>query len=100
MAQEIVHRREIKVDLSGIRRLEFSRLQIDHDITTQFQMVKKQIDVEIVAADLQMILLSDESKSCPHLKQKFGDMLHKGIFNLPLLRFLADREEIKHIWVF
>lgn len=50
--QNAVHRREIKVQLSSILRLEITCFQFDYHIASKVQVVKQQVDIKVIAADV------------------------------------------------
>ena len=52
------------VELTRVLGFEGRCLQLDHHITTQLQMVKKQIDKKFVTTDVDSVLPADESESC------------------------------------
>lgn len=69
-----------------------------HDMATQFRVVKQKVDVVVLVADGQMILVADKSKSHAKLEQGFGDVRHKFVFDLALNDILAFFDKIKSIW--
>jgi hypothetical protein len=54
---------EVEIHFAGIFGFELSGLKFDHDKAAERQMVKQQIDVEIIFADRDMKLPSDEGES-------------------------------------
>ena len=63
--QNTIHRREIKIQLPGILPVEFSSFQFYHHIAAKIQIVEKQINVEIVAAHIQVVLIPQKAKPVP-----------------------------------
>ena len=63
LLKNIIHRREIEVKLSGILRFEFASFQFDHHIAAEVQVVEQQINVKIVTAYVEVILIAEERES-------------------------------------
>ena len=47
-----IHSREIEIDLPGIFRFELAGFQLDHNVTAQIQIVKQQVNIKIITADV------------------------------------------------
>ena len=65
-----VYWREIKIQLSRIFGLEVACFEFNYDITAEIKVVKQQIDIKIVAADGQVILITEKSKARAEFKQQ------------------------------
>ncbi len=65
-----VYCREIKIQLSRIFGLEVACFEFNYDITAEIKVVKQQIDIKIVAADGQVILITEKSKARAEFKQQ------------------------------
>ena len=63
--KNIIHRREIEIKLSGILRFEFAGFQFDHHIAAEVQVVEQQVNVKIITAHVEVILIAEERKACP-----------------------------------
>ena len=48
VAQQVINSIEIKIHFAGVFRQEFSTLKLDHNAAAQFEMIKKQVDIEII----------------------------------------------------
>ncbi len=68
--QEIIHSGKIKVHFAGEFWFKFFDLEVDHDITAQSQVIEQQIEKEILVADLEVILTSDEREKARHSRWK------------------------------
>ena len=69
-------------------RLEWPRLQIDGDQAAQLAVVEEQVDVEILAADLEMMLAGDEGEVLAELEQQILDSGDQGALDVALVRGL------------
>lgn len=49
--------------LSSIFRLKFSGFQLNHNIAAKIKVVEQKINVKIIAADIEMILIAEKRKS-------------------------------------
>ena len=54
------------------------------------RVVEKQVKVVIVAADGQKNLPADVCEPAPHFQKKFLNVIDETLFDLSLLRFMAD----------
>ena len=80
MAQEVIHSRQIEVHFAGEFGPELFNFEIDHDIASQAQMIKKQIEKIVLAADFQMVLVSDECKSLAEFQNQVAQMVDQTSF--------------------
>ena len=94
-----VHGREVEIELTDVLRLELAGFEFDHHIATQSEMIKEQIQIKIIAADIQMILVTEESKSRPQLQKQPRDLRHQRPLNVPLHHVLPEGDEVEHIGV-
>src|SRR5258707_652938 len=99
MAQLIVHCRKVEVHLTGIFRFERSRLQIDDDVAAQLEMIKKQVDVKILAIHREMYLLPHKSESRTQLDKELADVRQQTVLQFPLGHLSAKRQEIEVVRV-
>jgi hypothetical protein len=84
IAKQIIHGREIEVEFARPFRLELSRLQLDHEIAVQPKMIKKEVNVEGLASDLERYLAADEGKPAAKLQKKIAKMFEEPTLKLPL----------------
>ena len=63
MLNDAIHRRQIEIELSGILRLKFAGFQLDHHIAAQVEIVEQKINIKVIAAYIEMILIAEESKA-------------------------------------
>ena len=99
MLQLLVDSLHVEPQLPDVLRLHFAGLQLDNDKTPQFQMVEQKVDEILVAVNLYPELAADERKAAAELQQKPRNIVDKRIFELPFGIPLAEREEVKAIWI-
>ena len=51
--------------MSGVFRFELTGFQLNHHIAAEIEIVKQQVDIEIIAAHIQVILIAEKGKACP-----------------------------------
>ncbi len=56
-------------------------------------MIKQEIEIVVLAANLEPILLAEEGEPSPQLDEELTDVGHEPPFEFPFLRFLRDRQE-------
>jgi hypothetical protein len=100
VSQEIVDGRQVEVHFASVFGFERRHLQIDHHETPQLEMVKEQIDPELLAADLDWVLAADEREAHAQLQQKFPDLLNESGFELPFPSLLRECQEIEVVGIF
>jgi hypothetical protein len=84
---------------SGVLRLELARLQLDDDIAFEARVIEKQVDEELVALDLDAVLPADEREAGAQLEQKPGDVADQRAFDVALVGFVAEAEEVEVVRV-
>ena len=65
-----VHSGEVKTQLAQMFGLEFVGLEFDHHIAAKLEVVEKQVDEKVIAANFQVHLSSNKGKARPQLKQE------------------------------
>ena len=63
-------------------------------------MVEQQVQVEVVAAHLQVVLAANEREAFPQFQQEAPDVFKQAAFQIPLVRLTAEREEVEVVRVF
>jgi hypothetical protein len=63
-------------------RLERPCLQVDGDKAAQLAVVEEQVDVEILAADLEVMLAADEREAFAKFEQQVLDTGDQGALDL------------------
>lgn len=72
VAQQVINSIEIKIHFAGVFRQEFSPLKLDDNVAAQFEMIKKQVDIEIIFTDFKIILSADKCESAPSSSRNFS----------------------------
>jgi hypothetical protein len=67
----LFNRREVETHFAGELGLKGNRLQIDHYVATEPEVIEEQIDEEIFAAHRQRILAADECEPDSQFEQNF-----------------------------
>ena len=100
MAQHVIDSREVEVHLARVLRFELAHLQIDHDEASELQVVKEQIELEILSSDFKRNLAPDEGEADAQLDEKLAQMCEEFPFQVALLCLLGEGEEVEVVWVF
>ena len=90
---------KVEIQLSGILRLELPSFQLDHYIAAELQVVEQQIEIEIVAAHVQMILIAEERKACSKLQKQPGNLGNQSPLDVPFHHILAEGDKIEDVRV-
>jgi len=80
-----------------VLRAELARLELDHDVAAEPEVVEEQVREELVAAHLQADLAAHEGEADAHLHQRVADVEHHGPLDLALVRLLAEAEKVKYV---
>ena len=75
-------------------------LQVNDDEAAQAEVVEEQVEVEILAADLKVVLVADEGKAQPQLQQEGAQMLDQRPLQVALVGLRAQAEEVEGVRVF
>ena len=94
-----VHCAEIEVQLAGMFRFESMGLEFNDDVTFQPRVVEKQVDKEFIASHFHAKLTPHERKPGAELQQEAGDMADEGIFDIALMSFIAETEEVEVVGI-
>ena len=63
-------------------------------------MVEKQVDVEILVADVEAILPADEGEALSEFEQELLQMTDEFGFEFAFLEWLGEGEEVEDVGVF
>jgi hypothetical protein len=94
VALEVIDGGEVEVHLAGELRLQGPDLEVDDQEAPQFQMVKQQVDVKILAADFEVDVFADESEADSALQQELADVSEQAALYLALVDIVGQPEEI------
>ena len=98
--QQVVHRRNVEIEFSGILWFEVAAFDLYRHIATEFKVVEQKVDVKILVLNLNMVLVADEREACTKLQKQFGDVFDQFAFNFALDHPLTVLDEIKNVRVF
>ena len=68
MPQLFINGRQVKIKLTNVFRHESHGLKFDDNITAQFQVVEKEIRIEVFSPDLKMDLTANIGKTSAKLQ--------------------------------
>lgn len=99
MAQEVVHGREVEVHLAGVLGPEVGHLQVDHDEAAQAQVVEEEVEVEVLAAHLQVVLAADKGEAHPQLEHEVLEVRDEPALEVALVGLWAEAQEVEAVGV-
>ena len=99
MAQQIINGRQVKVHLARVLRLEVVDLEIDDDEAAQAQVIEEEIEVEVLVADLEVILAADKGEAPAELKEKRTEIVQQTPFEFPLGNISRSRKKLEIVGV-
>src|ERR1700733_4950822 len=73
MPKLFINRRKVKIHLAGKLRFKVLNFQIDNHVTTEPDMVEKQVQIEILIADLQVVLTPEKCKPLSQFQNEVPD---------------------------
>jgi len=79
VAQVVVDPGDVEAELAGVLRDELVDLEFDDDEAGLGPVEEQQVDVEVVAVDLEVVLPTDEGKAMAELKQERLQPVHEGL---------------------
>ena len=95
-----VHDAEVEIQLPSVFGFEGAGLEFHHHVAAQLEVIEEQVDEEIVAANLDMYLPTDEGEPRAEFDQELGDVLDQSCFDGSLLGILAQPEKIESVGIF
>ena len=75
---------EIEFQLAEVRGLEFVDLQLERDEALQLAVIEEQVEVEILAADLQQILLADKGEIAAKFEEEPSEIGGESLLKIGL----------------
>lgn len=91
---------QVQLHLACVLRLEIPLLELDHHQASQLAVVKQQIDIEIVAIELDAFLPRHEGDTGTEFKQKSFQFAQDGVLQVALQESVLQAQEIKNVGVF
>jgi hypothetical protein len=68
MSERVIHGRKVEIHFPREFRLEIFDFELENHKAAQRQMVEKQIEVEVLLANLQMVLTANKTEPFPEFK--------------------------------
>jgi hypothetical protein len=99
VAQQLVDRAQVEVQLARVLGLELDGLELQHHEAAQAQVIEEQVDVEVPPADLEMNLTPDEREASAQLQQELRDVRDERGLDVALLGLGAEREEVEPVGI-
>jgi hypothetical protein len=86
--------------LACIAGFEGAGLEFYDDIAPKLEMVEKEVEVEILVANLEMHLPTDKGETRSQLQKELLDMVDEGLLDLGLAAGIGGAEEVEKVGVF
>src|SRR5450432_2570785 len=90
---------QVEVHLAGVLRLELAGVELDNDEAAEPQVEEEEVDVEVLASDLEVHLAAHEREADAELEEEVAHVLEQAALEVPLLRVGAQREEVEDVRV-
>ena len=100
MPKTVVHGGEVEVHLAGGFGREVARFQVHHEEAAEMQVVKEKVEVEVLPADFEMHLPTDEGKAGAEFEEKFFDVRHQALLDGALVGVVPEIEEVEDVGIF
>ena len=88
--QDTIHGRKVEVKLPCVFRLELAGLQLDYHIAAEVEVIEQQVDVEVIAAYVEVVLVAEKRKAGSQLQQELCHILDQSLLNVTLYHMLID----------
>lgn len=76
LLQNAVNSGKIEIELTGVFGLEVACFQFDHDIGTQVKILEQQVNIKIITAYIDVILITEKSKTRAKLQEQLCNVFH------------------------
>jgi hypothetical protein len=86
--------------LSGIAGFEGAGLEFYDDIAPELEMVEKEVEVEILVANLEMHLPTDKGETGSQLQKELLDVVDEGLLDLGLAAGICGAKKVEEVGVF
>jgi hypothetical protein len=97
VAEQIVGRRQVEVELADERRIERDRLELDDDEAAKLQVIEEEVEVEVLFANLQVDPAADEREAGAQLEEEPLDVVDEGLLDLALAPGIGGAEEVEQV---
>src|SRR5262249_37349098 len=99
VAEQVVHRGQVKVHLAGVLRLERAALEVNDHEAAQAEVVEQQVQGKVLTADFQVILLADKRAPDTQLQEELAEVLDQPLLHHGLLGGVGQGEEVERVGV-
>ena len=79
---------------------EVACLEIDDDKAAQLQVIEEEIEVEVLIANVQVNLPSDQCKSRTQFEEKFLDVVDEAKFDGAFIGVVRERQKVEQVGIF
>ena len=100
MLEEVIDGGEVKVHLAEMFRCETARLELDDDMAAETGVVEEQIEEEVLVADLEVDLASDEGEAGAEFKEEVLDMGDQASFQFFFATATIGADEVEEVGIF
>jgi len=97
ISQGVKGKKKPVFQLPCVLRLKFAGFEFNYHVAAEVQVIKQQVDIKIVAADIQMILIAEKRKPGPKLQQKLRHIFHERLFDFPFQHIRLERDKIENV---
>ena len=73
-AKEVIHRRQIKIELTCPFRLKLACLELDDKVAVEPDMIEEQVDIESLVADLERYLAANKGEAPAQFEKQIAKM--------------------------
>jgi len=99
VTQVVLDPGEVEPELAGVLRLEAADLEFDHDEAGLGPVEEQQVDVEVVAVDLEVVLPANEREAVAELEQERLEPRDQGVLEVAFGGGLGEVEEVQDVGV-
>jgi hypothetical protein len=97
MAKQVLGRGEVEVQLPHEGGIEGNGLELDNDMAAQLEMIEEQVEVELLAADLETHLSADEREPTAQFEQEALNVIDERLFHLAFAPRIRGAEEVEEV---
>lgn len=95
-----VHGGQVEIELADITGSKSPCFQLDDDVTAELEVVEKEIERVVLAADFKPYLPPDEGEAGAKRDEEFLDVIDEGLLHLGLPAGIGRAEEVEEVGVF
>ena len=88
------------MNLSGIAGFKGAGLEFYDDIAPELEVVEKEVEVEILIANLEMHLPTDKGETSSQLQKELLDVVDEGLLDLGLSAGICGAKKVEEVGVF